>query len=521
MPERPFCRDQVFLLPPRLDEWISPDHPARFVAAWLDDLPPATWAAMEIDLRPATRGEARYAPQALLVIWVYGFLVGIRSTRALEAACRDQLPFRWLSGNQTPDHNTLSRFYRTHRDGFHHLFHASIQHAVAQDQIEWGLQAVDGTKLWADASGDRMLDASRLARLADRVDAEIARLDPDMGGSLPPADPAPDAARDSPVRPHRGIRLPSRRHDLTALRDRIQRAQARIAEGRPKGNLTDPDAHQMTANGVNRPSYNAQAVVRPLAGGGRLIVALDVRVRADDHDLLPDLAIQAALRCGQPAAVTVADTGYHSGSVLAACHAQGLPVVVTVPIHRRAQDPYGPDAFGDDPVSGGLICPQGVVLRRWQSRQAHPTGVRYGAPDTACRSCPAKSACCPGQGRGRVIVRSVHHAQLVRSRQQLARPDCQTLRRRRKGLIEGVFGTLKTRHGARRCLLRGLANVQAEWTLLATAFNLQAVIRSGVGWLVGTNPSPMAIPGGSASVQSGRNLQAGGHLCSPVSLSLP
>ncbi|MFV0253096.1 MAG: IS1182 family transposase, partial [Beutenbergiaceae bacterium] len=485
MPQRPFTREQVFLLPPRLDEWIGPDHPVRLVAAWLEDLPMDTWSAMGIDLTPSARGEARYAPQALLVIWVYGFMVGVRSTRALETACRDQLPFRWLSGNQTPDHNTLSRFYRLHRDGFHHLFHASITYAVRHDLLDWGLQAVDGTKLWADASGDRMLDAAQLARVAARVEAEIARLEAGVEVSevaAPEAPASPGTFR------HRTIRLPQRRQDLQALRDRIQRAQARLAEGRTKGNLTDPDAHQMMAQGVNRPSYNAQAVVRPLQDGGRLIVAIDVRTRADDHELLPDLALQATVRCEQPAAVTVADAGYHSGAVLTACADTSLPVVMPSPMRHRDAGPYGAEAFRHDPATDTLTCPEGIALRRWRSHKA--SEVRYGAPVIACQTCPAKAACCPTSTRGRVIVRSVHHAVLARHRAQMTRPDCTTLHRRRKGMIEGVFGTLKTRHGGRRCLLRGLANVQAEWTLLATAFNLQTLVRHGLGKSLGTGVGP-------------------------------
>lgn len=105
MPQRPFTRDQTYLLPPSLDDWVSPTHPVRFIAAWLDGFDSAHWAgaALGVDLSPARQGEARYALPALLVIWVNRFMVGIRSSQALETACRDQLPFRWLSGNQTPD----------------------------------------------------------------------------------------------------------------------------------------------------------------------------------------------------------------------------------------------------------------------------------------------------------------------------------------------------------------------------------------------------------------------------------
>lgn len=484
MPQRPFSRAQTFLLPPALDDWIAATHPVRFVAVWLDGLADEEWAALGIDRTPARQGEARYAPQALLAIWVYGFMIGIRSTRSLETACRDQLPFRWLSGNQTPDHNTLWRFYQRHRPQFHHLFHRSVRLAVEADLVDWAIQAVDGTKLAANAAGDRQLDAIQLAALADRVDAAIAALETqaEAGESGPPD-------------------LPADLGNLTALRTRIAQAEARLAEGRTTGNLTDPDAHQMTARGSNRPAYNAQAVVAPVAAicgaggpgnpGGRLIVAVAVRTRADDHDVLPALIAQAAERTGQIAAVTVADAGYYSGADLAACAELGATVVIPEPRQRRTADPYGPQAFVHDPGTDTLTCPAGTVLTRWGPSEPGDE-ARYGAPDTVCRTCPAKPACCPTTARGRVIVRRPHAAVRDRHRTWLASEAAQHQATRRKGLIEPVFGTLKTRHGARQCLLRGLANVRAEWTLLATAFNLQTLWRAAQGGFGGGAPAGLA-----------------------------
>lgn len=475
MPQRPFSRAQTYLLPPALDDWIPATHPVRFVAAWLDGLTDDAWAELGIALTPARQGEARYAPQALLAIWVYGFMIGIRSTRALETACRDQLPFRWLSGNQLPDHNTLWRFYQRHRPQFHHLFHHSVRLAVEADLVDWAIQAVDGTKLAANAAGDRMLDAAQLGDLARRVDAAIAALEAqEAAGVSGPPD------------------LPADLGDLTALRDRIAQAEGRLAEGRRKGNVTDPDAHQMTAQGVTRPAYNAQAVVASVARStvarGRLIVAVDVRTRADDHDVLPALIAQAAARTGRLAAVTVADAGYSSGADLAACADLGATVVVPEPRQRRTADPYGPQAFVHDPVTDTLRCPAGTVLPRWGTPDPG-RDARYGAPATACRTCPAKPACCPTTARGRVIVRRPHAAVRDQHRAWMASAAAQHQATRRKGLIEGVFGTLKTRHGARQCLLRGLANVQAEWTLLATAFNLQTLWRAAHE-PAGTRPGP-------------------------------
>jgi transposase len=467
MPQRPFSRAQTFLLPPSLEEWIAPTHPVRFVAAWLDGLTVDEWTALGIDREPARQGEARYAPEALLALWVYGFMVGIRSSRALETACRDQLPFRWLSGNQTPDHNTLWRFYQRHRSQFHHLFHRTVRLAVAAELVDWAIQAVDGTKLAANAAGDRMLDAVALAALAARVDAAITELEASAGGerSGPPD-------------------LPADLDNLQALRARITQAEARLAEGRSKANVTDPDAHQMTARGSNRPAYNAQAVVAPVVTatgqGGRLIVAVDLRTRADDHDVLPELIAAAAERTGQLAELTVADAGYYSGADLAACADLGAMVVLPEPRRPRQDDPYGPDAFSHDPATDTMTCPAGSTLVRWgepdPAREA-----RYSAPDTVCRACPAKAVCCPETQRGRVIVRRPEAAVREAHRTWLASAAAQAALKRRKGLIAGVFGTLKTRHAGRQMLLRGLAKVTAEWTLLATAFNLQTLYRAAQG----------------------------------------
>jgi len=467
MPQRPFSRAQTFLLPPSLEEWIAPTHPVRFVAVWLDGLTAAEWTALGIDREPARQGEARYAPEALLALWVYGFMVGIRSSRALETACRDQLPFRWLSGNQTPDHNTLWRFYQRHRANFHHLFHRTVRLAVEADLVDWAIQAVDGTKLAAHAAGDRMLDAAALTALSARVDAAIAELEAQDGGerSGPPD-------------------LPADLNTLQTLRTRITQAEARLAEGRPKANVTDPDAHQMTSRGSNRPAYNAQAVVTPVATTttqeGRLIVAVDLRTRADDHDVLPELIAQATERTGHLAAITVADAGYYSGADLAACAELTATVVVPEPRRPRQDDPYGPDAFTHDPVTDTMTCPAGITLVRWGEPDP-AKDARYGAPDRACRACPAKARCCPETQRGRVIVRRPEATVRETHRSWMRCAEAQAARHRRKGLIEGVFGTLKTRHGARQLLLRGLANVTAEWTLLATAFNLQTLCRAAQG----------------------------------------
>ena len=103
-------------------------------------------------------------------------MAGIRSSRKLEAACRDQIPYLWLTGWQHPDHNTLWRFYRDHRQAMRGLFKRTVRTAVAMDLVDLAVQAVDGTKVSASVSSGRSYDAKGLAKLLERLDRTIAEL---------------------------------------------------------------------------------------------------------------------------------------------------------------------------------------------------------------------------------------------------------------------------------------------------------------------------------------------------------
>jgi len=479
MPQLPFSRDQVFLIPPSLDDWLAADHPARFVAVWLDELTGAEWSALGIDREPARTGEKRYAPEALLAIWVYGFMVGIRSSRALEAACRDQVPFRWLSGNQQPDHNTLARFYQRHRRQLRHLFQRSVQTAVHAGLVDFALQAVDGTKIAANAAGDRMLTADKLDELAAKVEAAIADLDAQATASEPSGPPA----------------MPPALRDAHALRERVRQASAMVAVpgGPKKANVTDPDAHQMKRKGTILPAYNAQAVVARVPGDGehpdgRLIVAAAVRTRADDHGILETLIDQATAHTGTPAAVTVADAGYHDGVMLQTCAARELVVVIPIPKHPAADSPYHGDRFIHDPQTNTLTCPEGKTLAYWGQTTSRGGEIadRYGGRKGDCQPCPVKQLCAKDAKRSRVVTRPRSQPARLAHAEWMATEEAQRHRKRRGGLVENVFGTLKTRHNARHWLLRGHEAVQAEWSLLALAYNLRTL------WACGQRGRPRA-----------------------------
>ena len=147
MPLRDMDRKQVWLLPPTLDDLLPSDHPARFVAEFVDALDRENWKELGVEIEGDPLGAPGYHPRALLSVWLFGFMTGIRSSHQLEAACRGQIPYLWLTGWQHPDHNTLWRFYKGHRQSMRKLLRRTVRTALAVDLVDLAVQAVDGTKV--------------------------------------------------------------------------------------------------------------------------------------------------------------------------------------------------------------------------------------------------------------------------------------------------------------------------------------------------------------------------------------
>ena len=208
-----------------------------------------------------------------------------------------------------PDHNTLWRFWRAHRDDMRRLLPMTVHAAARMGLVDLAFQAVDGTRVGASASRDRTLDEAGLRRLLARVEVELDALE------------AQNSTENEPPSP----RLPEELADRRALHGRVRDALEEVRrEGGPKhANLTDPDARllKIRAKGKYTTGYNAQAMVSPLKPGGMLITAVDVTNTPTDHPhLLPMIERAATNIAGtantantEEAGVTLADAGYHSG----------------------------------------------------------------------------------------------------------------------------------------------------------------------------------------------------------------
>jgi transposase len=454
------------MLPPTLDELVPADHQVRLIAELVDGLPRPDWEAMEVVLASHGRGPAAYHPRALLGVWLYGFMVGIRSSRKLETACYEQLPLLWLTGGQRPDHNTLWRFYQAHRKRMRTLLKRVVRVAVDLGLVDWALQAVDGTKVAGNAAKKRTLDAAELTRLLERTDVAIADLEAQNCGGEEPARAG----------------LPQALQEAKDLRQRVQAALKQCEEEEHRVNLTDPDTRLMKGRQGFVAGYNAQAAAMPVAkeaGGGLFITAALVTQQTNDHGQLLPVMHEAKDLSGSAPERTAADAGYLSGATLAACAAEGATVVIPDGHWHPVEQPYHKDQFSYDAAADSYTCPVGQVLPFHHLKHKRGEGeVRvYRGAQGMCLSCPAFGVCTTDRKDGRRVERTKEDAALQTHHAWMSTPEAKATAARRKSLIEPVFGILKEQMGARRFWLRGIENVKAEWTLLATAFNLRTLWR--------------------------------------------
>lgn len=458
---------QQFLFPPALEDWVPADHPARFLREFVEqlDLP-----ALGFTTPTAVEGRPPYAPGLLLKIWLYGYFQRIRSTRKLEAACRDHLPLLWLSGLIAPDHNSLWRFWRNHKQALREVFKQTVQLAVRTGAVGLALQALDGTKIPAACSGPEGWSKKYMEKLLSQLDAALEDTELKIM--------AENSDETAP-----GYQLPAGLAQRQALREEIKKGLAQLqADGRSHYHPAEPEARRMKVGDTNRYAYNAQAVADAKEG---IIVACDANRQETDNGQLVPMIEQARENLGVAATdtLTVADTGYGSGADLQAANQNQMRVLAPPPEGKSAGDnPYAAQHFVYDADARTVTCPQGRTL----DHEGHTTkrGQRVERYRCHCWDCPVRAQC-TRDPKGRQIEVWPHQEEVQDMRARLREPGPQAQWQLRSQIIEPCFARIKQHDGFRRWTVWGLEAVRAQWSLLCATLNLRKLYQR---WKSGTMP---------------------------------
>jgi len=456
-------RTQVTFLPRRLDEYVGPEHPARFVAAFVKAVLPR----LRLVVPSGRRGEAAYGPELMLCIWVYGWMMNIRTLRKLEQACHDSFAFHYLTGGVRPDHNAIWRFFRDNKEALVGVFKQSIRVAADAQLIGLALHALDGTKMQAASSMDTAWHRKTLNEALKKLDQIIAEQIAQM-----------EAQHQVEVQ---GFALPPELQDAQAQRTAIEAALQKLdAIDRDHLHPNEQDARVMKGRHGTVLGYNAQADVDEKSG---LVVAAKVVNAEHDADQLIPMVTQATENVGATADQTVADAGYNKGEQLQQAKDQGLQVIVAQQKAKEAETTLYPKSqFAFDPERNVYVCPLGTDLV--QISAPRPTTD----PSTALthyqchnKACPVRAQCSKDE-RGRTIKRSPFDEARQENLERTKQPENADIQKRRATTVERHFGQTKWNDGFRRFTVRDLEKVDAQWLLQMGVQNLRKLYPH---WLTG------------------------------------
>ena len=436
-------RDQLYLLPPSIADWLPEDHLAFFVLDAVEEMDLSSFYA---DYREDGHGGAAHHPKTMVALLLYAYCLGVRSSRQIERACHVDVAFRVICANLFPDHTTIARFRSRHEDALKAVFSSSLRLCARAGMAKVGLVALDGTKMAANAS---MCSNRTKETIEDEVEKMFAEA------------VATDEAEDACFGAERGDETPAQLRGRKDRRRRFQLAKelldaeleeeqaaheahlaARAAEEERRGkklrgrkpkapedkagakqhkaNTTDPESKVMSTSNGFLQGYNAQAVTNE----EQVILSAEVTDEQNDmaqlHPMIDATAasLSAAGIEDRPDKL-LADAGYASEENFAAL------------------DEDDPDAY--------------VATRNMRNNPTPRTGRR---------------------GRLRKDATLVEKMD-----RKVSRKAGRDLYRRRQQLIEPVFGQIKDVRGIRGFMRRGKAACDSEWKLICGTHNLLKLYR--------------------------------------------
>jgi transposase len=425
---RPYEPDQIILMPASMRDWLPSDHLAYFISDVVDHL---DLSAIMERYAGEERGYPPYHPAMMVKVLLYSYCMGIASSRKIEKHLCEDIAFRVLAANNTPDFRTISDFRKDHLQALAALFLQILKLCQKAGLVKLGHVALDGTKIKANASKHKAMSYKRMQEEEARLKAEVADL-------LKEAQATDEEEDQRYGKSRRGDELPRELAFRESRLKKIQEAKSALeAEARllaekehaedveeaspsdkAQRNFTDPASHIMPAPGGKHfiQAYNAQAAVD---SAKQVIVAAEVINNPTDRGQAEPMMAVVKRNVGQLPRRMSADAGYFSSDAVTNLTALGIDVYMP------------PDKIGH----------------------------RFSLP-------PAP--------RGR-IPNGLSIAD--RMRRKLRTKKGKEYYGLRKELPEPVFGQIKEARGFDHFLLRGTDKVSSEWKVICTGHNLLKLFR--------------------------------------------
>lgn len=431
---RPYDPDQPFLMPVSMREWLPGGHLAYFISDVADHLD----LSAIMKRYEEKKGYPPYHPAMMVKVLLYAYCIGVPSSRKIAKRLEEDIAFRVLAANNTPDFRTISDFRKDHLKALAALFVQVLKLCQRAGLVKLGHVSLDGTKIKANASKHKAMSYKRMKEEEARLEAEVRDL-------LSKAEVVDEEEDRTYGKSKRGDELPkelafreSRLKKIREARAALE-AEARleaeqlpgkggtgVPEDKAQRNFTDPASHIMPLSGGKQfeQAYNAQAAVD---SANQIIVAAEVTEQPSDKGQATPMMQQVKENTGALPQEMSADAGYFSSDEVTKLTATGIDVYIPPDKMRHTHKM---------PVAPRGRIPKGLsIADRMRRKLRTKRGKkRYGL---------------------------------------------------RKELPEPVFGQIKQVRGFRQFLLRGKEKVHNEWQLICTGHNMLKLFGAHKTGLVG------------------------------------
>lgn len=471
---REYDQNQMFLLPPSLKDFVDESHPSHMVNDLVEKMDLSC-----LEKRYGNMGQPPHHPRMMIKTILYGFTVGVFSSRKLQRACRENLAFKYLAGMQTPSFKTFIEFRRRHRDDMEDVFLQTVKLAREMGMSQFGGVALDGCKKEANTSKHKAMSYGRMLEEEKRLKSEIEKLLKTAEETDAQEDRELGADDDGYSLPEELARREKRLKKIEEARAALEAREKKDHPEKPidpkkQISFADKEARCFSkkADGTKY-VYNSQAAVDMES---QIIVENHIEDSVSDAKAAEETLESIESNLGEKPEKLVTDAGYGNSNTLESCQKRDVTPVsaITREGKESAEDskkaPGSADFFTYDHADNALVCRHEHVFEFDHFTGEGKRAIFCSREKVGCK-CGSHSL-----KDGRRVMK-VDKGYLARQtlKRIMEEEGNRELYRRRKCTVEPVFGQITAGMGFRRYFYRGRQKVRSEWNLVCTAFNIKKI----------------------------------------------
>ncbi len=464
---KPENREQLHLLPPSLNDYVSENHLVRLIESIVNEVDCSVIEAKYSDF-----GQKSYSPTLLLKLWIYSYCIGIYSGRKIASKCETDTAYMFLACRYQPDFRTINDFRKDNISFFNELFVSVLKVCNELGMANVGTIAVDGTKIRANASSRRTKDKEGYEKWKTNIEKTIETLHKEADKII--------AEENKKYGNKRGDELDKKIVSKMKLKDKIEKILKKYDEekidAKKKINLTDEDAKLIKSKGRIEANYNCQGGTNM---DGVLVGQYITNVASDKEELLP-MVEQVEINTDEKLKIVLADSGYASYDSYEKIDQKNIIVYMPDQEYENSKKnadeihPFDPCKFKFNIETNSFICPQGKELpfkRRCINLKRKQDSAVYTCKD--CPSCVFREQCTKGKYRS--IYKETRDNLREQARNRLDSLEGKVIYQKRMQTIEPIWGNIKFNKNFKMFSLRGIEKVTGEFSLVSIANNISKI----------------------------------------------